>query len=452
MEGFQIKILSLLFVSLAAIIIPTSLGHISEFDDVWQNRKEEAWMHALKTYEPDPSNVTSTLNHNVVKVILDYRNNNNETETETNSTRRHLGKKKYRGPCNATNPIDRCWRCDPNWANKRKRLADCSLGFGYKAKGGKNGDFYTVTDNSDHPLNPKRGTLRHAVIQIKPLWIIFARSMNIKLKQELMVQSHKTIDGRGAQVHISGGAGITLQFVKNVIIHGIRVHDIVHGDGGMIRDSINHFGLRTRSDGDGISLFGATDIWLDHLSMRKCDDGVIDAIEASTAITISNSHFTDHNEVMLFGANDHSPKDKIMQVTIAFNHFGKRLVQRMPRCRYGYFHVVNNDYTHWNMYAIGGSSDPTIISQGNRFIAPSDIHKRQITHRVGAAPEQWKQWTWRSEGDTYMNGAYFVQSGDPNFVSKHHNLYDGIKAFKGKEVTWLTRFAGALNCKIGLPC
>ncbi|XP_031097460.1 probable pectate lyase P59 [Ipomoea triloba] len=449
MEGFQIKTLYVLFVTVAAIIIPTSLGHIGEYDEVWHKRKTEAWEHALKTYEPDPSNVTFTLNHHVRKVILEYRNNVT-TETDNNSTRRHLGTKKYRGPCNATNPIDRCWRCRRNWAKNRKRLANCALGFGYKTKGGKNGGFYIVTDNSDNPINPRPGTLRHAVIQKKPLWIIFARNMNIRLKQELMVESHKTIDGRGAQVHISGGAGITLQFVHNVIIHGIRIYDILSCSGGMIRDSIHHFGLRTRSDGDGISIFGSSDIWIDHVSMKKCDDGVIDAIEASTAITISNSHFTDHNEVMLFGANDWSPKDKIMQITIAFNHFGKRLVQRMPRCRYGYFHVVNNDYTHWNMYAIGGSADPTIISEGNRFIAPLDIHKKEITHRAAGTPQQWKKWTWRSQGDIYMNGAYFVQSGDPNF--NHNKLYDGLRAFKAHEVTWLTRFAGVLTCKIGSPC
>lgn len=77
-------------------------------------------------------------------------------------------------------------------------------------------------------------------------------------------------------------------------------------------------------------------------------------------------------QAMLFGASDAHSMDTKMQVTVAFNHFGKRLVQRMPRCRFGYIHVVNNDYTHWNMYAVGGSMNPTIISQGNRYIAPPD--------------------------------------------------------------------------------
>ncbi|KAF5956989.1 hypothetical protein HYC85_004214 [Camellia sinensis] len=70
-------------------------------------------------------------------------------------------------------------------------------------------------------------------------------------------------------------------------------------------------------------------------------------------------------QVMLFEAHDSSSQDAILQITVAFNHFGKRLIQRMPRCRWGLFHIVNNDYTHWNMYAIGGSNHPTIISQAS---------------------------------------------------------------------------------------
>lgn len=67
-----------------------------------------------------------------------------------------------------------------------------------------------------------------------------------------------------------------------------------------------------------------------------------------------------------------------MQVTVAFNHFGQGLVQRMRRVRWGFAHVVNNDYTHWLLYATGGSSHPTILSQGNRFIAPFDHYSKEV--------------------------------------------------------------------------
>lgn len=84
-------------------------------------------------------------------------------------------------------------------------------------------------------------------------------------------------------------------------------------------------------------------------------------------------------QVMLLGAQDGHNIDKIMQVTVAFNRFGHGLIQRMPRCRWGFFHVVNNDYNHWEKYAIGGSAHPTIISEGNRFRASNNPHLKEVS-------------------------------------------------------------------------
>ncbi|PIN01764.1 Pectate lyase [Handroanthus impetiginosus] len=394
-------------------ILPIIRANIGEFDEVWLRRAAEAWNRTLESYEPEPERIVSHLNMNVHRTLKEIG------AVGSNSTRRQLAKG-YNGPCVATNPIDRCWRCDPNWANNRFRLADCVLGFGHKTTGGKNGRIYVVTDPSDNDiLNPKPGTLRHAVIQKEPLWIIFEKSMVITLSQELIMQGDKTIDARGASVYIAYGAGITIQYVRNVIIHGLRIHDIVKKNGGMIRDSIDHFGFRTPSDGDGISIFGAQDVWIDH--------------------------------AMLFGASDSYPGDKKMQITVAFNHFGKRMVQRMPRCRWGYIHVVNNDYTHWKMYAIGGSSKPTIISQGNRYIADHPFAK-QVTRREKTPESEWRKWTWVSEGDLFLRGAYFIPSGDQSWHKKHPELYDKTQAAPAIHVADITKFAGALGCKVGQKC
>ncbi|GLJ17495.1 hypothetical protein SUGI_0304340 [Cryptomeria japonica] len=211
--------------------------------------------------------------------------------------------------CETGNPIDDCWRCDPNWVNNRKRLADCAIGFGKNAIGGKNGRYYIVTDpNDDDPVNPRPGTLRHAVIQTEPLWIIFQRDM----------------------------------YVINIIIHGVHIHDCKPAGNTNVRSSPTHYGFRTKSDGDGISIFGSSAIWVDHCSLSSCADGLIDAIMGSTAITISNSFFTHHDKVMLLGHTDAYTKDVKMQVTVAFNHFGEGLVQHMPRCRHGYFHATDS--------------------------------------------------------------------------------------------------------------
>lgn len=184
-----------------------------------------------------------------------------------------------------------------------------------------------------------------------------------------------------------------------------------------------------------------------------------------------------------------------MQISLAFNHFGKGLVQRMPRCRFGFFHVLNNDYTHWIMYAIGGTAHPTIISQGNRFIAPPDptakmvtftfssprpiftkhssfrypnmcnvqlyricghylfiplFGLKQITNRNNVVGEEWKNWIWRSENDVFLNGAYFVESGHP--LDEKRFKKDFIKSKPGTYVRRLTRFAGQRRCIIGKSC
>ncbi|KAL0340688.1 UNVERIFIED_CONTAM: putative pectate lyase 12 [Sesamum radiatum] len=346
--------------------------------------------------------------------------------------------------CLTGNPIDDCWRCDPNWAANRQHLADCAIGFGRSAMGGKGGRYYVVTDSSDHDMvNPTPGTLRHAVIQDEPLWIIFQSSMVIKLKHELIFNSYKTVDGRGANVHITGNGCITLQAVTNVIIHNVHIYNCLPSGNTIIRSTPKHSGWRGKSDGDGISISAARNIWIDHCALSHCTDGLIDAILGSTAITISNSYFTHHDEVMLLGHNDKYLADSGMQVTIAFNHFGEGLVQRMPRCRRGYIHVVNNDFTEWQMYAIGGSANPTINSQGNRYMAPMDPNAKEVTKRVETDEREWSDWNWRTDGDIMVNGAFFVPSGEG--LSMQYAKASSVEPKSAALIDQLTMNAGVLG-------
>ncbi|KAF8099991.1 hypothetical protein N665_0234s0037 [Sinapis alba] len=88
--------------------------------------------------------------------------------------------------CGKGNLIDACWRCDPNWHKNRKRLADC----------GRDGRFYVVTDPTDEDMKYPKPQVLYATQSSK--WIIFKRDMVITLKQELIMNSYKTIDARGA--------------------------------------------------------------------------------------------------------------------------------------------------------------------------------------------------------------------------------------------------------------
>ncbi|KAK8716996.1 hypothetical protein V6N13_044281 [Hibiscus sabdariffa] len=335
-----------------------------------------------------------------------------EVHKSINASRRNLG---YLS-CGSGNPIDDCWRCDPNWERNRQKLADCGIGFGKNALGGKNDRFYVVTDaGDDDPVNPKPDDRR--------------------------TRRERSYIGRAMHYHT---------LLSNIIVHGINIHDCKPGGSSTIRDSPEHAGHWDQSDGDGVSIFNSKNIWVDHCTLSNCQDGLIDVIHGSTAVTISNNYMTHHDKVMLLGHNDEYTQDKDMQVTVAFNHFGEGLVQRMPRCRHGYFHVVNNDYTHWEMYAIGGSANPTINSQGNRFLAPDDSSKKEVTKHEDAPESEWRSWNWRSEGDLMMNGAFFRQTGVG--ASSTYARASSLSARPSSLVGPMTATAGALNCRIGSHC
>ncbi|KAL0864917.1 hypothetical protein Bca101_044035 [Brassica carinata] len=348
------------------------------------------------------------------------------------------------------NPIDSCWRTNPKWDSNRRALAGCAVGFGKYAAGGKDGSIYVVTSSEDDPENPRPGTLRHAVIQSDPLWITFAGDMSIVLKNELIMNSDKTIDGRGAKVEISNGPCITIQHVSHVIIHGISIHHCKPGKSGLVRSSPDHIGRRGGSDGDAISVFNSSNVWIDHCYFSRSEDGLIDVVLGSTAVTISNNYFTQHHKVMLLGHNDNSEVDERMKVTIAFNYFGSGLSERIPRVRRGYAHVANNRYDKWESYAIGGSADPTIFSEGNYFVAPDDPSKKQVTKRLESGSDR-KSWKWISSKDVLLNGAYFEPSSNGAVMSLYVKEEE-FSVYDGSLVPNLTSSAGPLSCYSGKIC
>ncbi|CAN8256250.1 unnamed protein product [Cochlearia groenlandica] len=78
-----------------------------------------------------------------------------------NNTRRSLRGKgrgkwsKLKGPCTASNLIDKCWHCRTSWANRRKKLAKCARGFGHRTTGSKLGRIYVVTSDMRLDLDHK---------------------------------------------------------------------------------------------------------------------------------------------------------------------------------------------------------------------------------------------------------------------------------------------------------
>ncbi|XP_073066097.1 probable pectate lyase 4 [Primulina eburnea] len=346
-------------------------------------------------------------------------------------------------PVGSMNVIDSCWRTDPHWRRNRHQLATCSVGYAGKMTNnvGRGMVNYVVTDPSDDPLNPKPGTLRFGMTSIKgKVWITFQRDMNIKLAKPLLVGSFTALDGRGANVHIASGACLLLQEVTNVIIHGIHIHDCLAQGPGPVMGPDRKVVQLGPVDGDAIRMVGSSKIWIDHNTLQDCHDGLIDVTRGSTDITISNNWFKFQDKVMLLGHDDGFFLDKNMKVTVAFNSFGPRCHQRMPRIRFGYAHVVNNLYLGWGIYAIGGSMEPSIKSQANLFIAPQGGNKEIIWGHSAIG-------SFKSVQDVFENGASFSNSVARDVALRPNYRPDqSFEVAEGRAVRLLTRSAGALRC------
>ncbi|GFP86108.1 probable pectate lyase 4 [Phtheirospermum japonicum] len=363
------------------------------------------------------------------------------------------GQVQAHGHGNDLNVIDKCWRTNPNWRSNRHQLATCSVGYAGKMTNniGRGVTNYKVTDPSDDPLNPRRGTLRYAMTSLRgKVWVTFARDMNIKLAKPLLVSSCTTIDGRGVNVHISHGGCLFLQRVTDVIIHGLRIHNCVPQGPGPVMGPGRKIVQLGPVDGDAIRMVTSTKIWIDHNTLSDCQDGLIDVTRGSTDITLSNNRFKLQNKVMLLGHDDGFKRDTNMKVTVIFNHFGPHCQQRMPRIRFGYAHVANNLYLGWGQYALGGSMSPNIKSQANLFIAPQGGNKEfcsQITWDSSANAR------FKSINDVFENGALFKESVDKGVVMRPNYRADqSFAVADGRMVRALTNSAGVLRCPRTSTC
>lgn len=242
--------------------------------------------------------------------------------------------------------------------NDRLKLLSEASGFGAKVIGGLYGKTYYVT-RLDDVRSP--GTLRYALESPEPLWIRFNISGTIIPTSVITVRSFKTIDGRGAEVVISG-FGLKIASARDVIITNIRF------DTGYE---------------DALAIEASSNVWIHRCDFTNWGDGAIDIKYSSTNITISWNRFWNHNKVMLIGHSPDNTADRAMKITIHHNYFFTT-VQRHPRVRFATVDVFNNYYYNWESYAIGSSQEALVLAEANVFEAGN--RKEAIIYSFDADP------------------------------------------------------------------
>ena len=283
-------------------------------------------------------------------------------------------------------------------------------GFGRKTTGGKEGKVVVVTTLKDVGL----GSLRTALAQKGPKWIVFEEGLSgtIKNKTMLYLSGDTTIDGRGADITLSGEALVVSgKENSNVIITNLKFRNAR-------RDAIR---LEEQ----------AQNIWIHRNSFSKGGDGLIDVTTAAKKITISWNTFSKHTLGLLLGRSckEDDKGDEVMKITLHHNYFDG-VEGRSPKVNCGKTHTYNNYNHRWRNVAAR-------VEKGGEIYSEANIYEAGSTKRASnySSPGYLK-----SVDDLMQNGAYHHATGSGRvFKPSRFYPYEADKADEKLKSKILTR-------------
>jgi pectate lyase len=194
---------------------------------------------------------------------------------------------------------------------------------------------------------------------------------------QLLVNSNKTLVGIGNDATINGGVqirGHSDSPVTNVIVRNLRVN-----------------GATTGADNDAMQIYYAHHVWIDHCEIWDGPDGNLDMTHAINWVTVSWTKFryttayqrpsgesSDHRFSSLLGHSDNNASQDTGRIKVTFHHnwWAERVIERMPRVRFGQVHVFNNYFSSTgNNYCVRAGLNAGILVEGNYFDGVSSPHQ-----------------------------------------------------------------------------
>ncbi|MDO8566831.1 MAG: hypothetical protein Q7R58_01615 [bacterium] len=303
---------------------------------------------------------------------------------------------------------------------QRKTLLSEAVGYGKDATGGANGKIYHVTTLA----NSGPGSLRDAVQNTDPLWIVFDVSGTIDLnRKSLRIKSNKTIDGRNAHVTLSN-APIQIFDARNIIIENIKIDR----NDQMI----------------GMRLLRSNAVWIDHVSFLGGITGSGDPLYAnllaimdgSSNVTVSWSRFVNQDKGVEIGHSNTKEysDDESMYVTLHHNYMSAN--RRNPRINRAHVHAFNNVVSQWacDGYGMVAANNGKLFAEGNVLTAKtgcknvckanvSAIRSGDITSKKSCTVD--KAGVVLSQNNLFQSGAQLIgQTVSPRQIFNPQNRYN----------------------------
>ncbi|RSM58228.1 hypothetical protein DMB66_30495 [Actinoplanes sp. ATCC 53533] len=219
------------------------------------------------------------------------------------------------------------------WSN----TADGFASTGGGTTGGAAGPTVTVTTMAD---------LQKYVTATTPYTIKVQGAITITPKgTELKVQSNKTIIGIGTTGHIVGGGFFLGTGIKNVIIRNLTIRDTQMTDDDPDDKTYDY---------DAIQMDTADHIWIDHNTLTRMNDGLIDSRKDTTHLTVSWNILASNNKTFGIGWTD----NVTARMTIHHNWIHNTNQRNPSTDNVALAHLYNNylqNITSYGNYARGAT-------------------------------------------------------------------------------------------------
>ncbi|AXX32388.1 Pectinesterase [Actinosynnema pretiosum subsp. pretiosum] len=323
--------------------------------------------------------------------FLEYRNTGSGAGSNSNrpqlsdSQAAEYTPQKYLAGSDGWNPLVAA-TADPSAARDWSSAAD---GFARGATGGAGGPSVTVTTFAD--LVKYAGASTPYTIKVS------GRITVTPYGKEIPVTSNKTIVGVGTSGQIVNG-GFNLNGVSNVIIRNLAIRDTrVASDDPDDKDF----------DYDGIQIDSSTKVWIDHNTITRMNDGLIDSRKDTTDLTVSWNVLADNNKSFGIGWTD----NVTARITIHHNWI-RDTDQRNPSTdNVAYAHLYNNYLQNVKSYGNYARGATKMVLENSYFDKVKDPYYKDDTAQL------------KQSGNVVVNSSGKQQSGGAAFDPKTFYTY-----------------------------
>ncbi|QQQ74062.1 RICIN domain-containing protein [Saccharothrix sp. 6-C] len=214
---------------------------------------------------------------------------------------------------------------------------------------------------------------------------------------EIKVASNKTIIGVGTAGQIVNG-GFNLSAVSNVIIRNLTIRDT-----RMASDDPDDKDF----DYDGIQMDTARNVWIDHNTITRMNDGLIDSRKDTTNLTVSWNVLAENNKAFGIGWTDNTTA----RITIHHNWIHHNNQRNPSTDNVAYAHLYNNHMqaiTGYGNYARGNTK---MVIENTYYDGVKDPYYRDDTAQL------------RQSGSIVVNSTGQRETGGTAFDPRSYYAY-----------------------------